>query len=51
MADEDEGQLWKFNLPSSERGKVLAHLSEQISTRTRSSGPRKAFWRRWPIAN
>ena len=28
MADEDEGQLWKFNLPSSERGKVLTHLSE-----------------------
>ena len=28
MADEDEGHLWKFNLPSSERRKVLAHLSE-----------------------
>jgi hypothetical protein len=28
MTDDDEGQLWKFNLPSGERAKVLAHLSE-----------------------
>jgi len=48
---EDQDELWKFDIPSTEREKVLKRLEQYTFMHSHYLGLRKALWRHWPFVS